>query len=307
MPRPDRTTLLAFLVVIIIGGSNAVAVRFSNLELPPFWGAAARFALAAVIFWIIVFSLKIAVPKGRGLLGAIVYGMLTVGLSYAFLYWALLEAPASLSMVVLALVPLLTFFFALAHRLEKFRGRGLFGALVALAGILVVGRDGLVAQVPLLSLLALVAGAACLAEGTVLFKLFPKSHPVATNAVAVTSGSILLTGLSLVTGEAWILPATSKTWMAYTYLVLAGTVLLFYLYLFVLGRWTASATSYSFLLFPISTIIIASWLAGEQISASVILGGLLVLAGVWLGALSGSKPAPAPERRPAPEGGGSAG
>ena len=32
----DALTLLAFLAVVILGGSNAVAVRFSNFELPPY-------------------------------------------------------------------------------------------------------------------------------------------------------------------------------------------------------------------------------------------------------------------------------
>ncbi len=47
-------------------------------------------------------------------------------------------------------------------------------------------------------------------------------------------------------------------------------------------------TAYSFLLFPVATVIIASWLAGEVVAASFIVGGALVLAGVWLGAISGS-------------------
>ena len=50
----DRSTLIAFALLVIVGGSNAVAVRFSNVELPPFWGAATRFGTVALIFWIIV-------------------------------------------------------------------------------------------------------------------------------------------------------------------------------------------------------------------------------------------------------------
>ena len=298
MLKPDRSTLIAFMVVVIIGGSNAVAVRFSNLELQPFWGAASRFAATAGIFWIIVLSLRIPVPRGRNLSGAALFGLFSVGMSYAFLYWGLQQVPASLSMVVLALVPLLTLFLALVHGLERFRGRGLAGALIALAGILIGVREGLVMDVPLISLLAIMAGAACLSEGNVIFKLIPKSDPVATNAVAITTGASLHAGLSLLSGEEWKLPETSNTWLAITYLVLIGSVLLFYLYLFVLGRWTASATSYSFLLFPVSTIIIAAWLAGEVITASFIFGFVLVLAGVWLGALSGPKMATAPEGKP---------
>jgi hypothetical protein len=31
--------LLAFTLLVLVGGSNAVAVKFSDFELPPFWGA----------------------------------------------------------------------------------------------------------------------------------------------------------------------------------------------------------------------------------------------------------------------------
>jgi drug/metabolite transporter (DMT)-like permease len=280
--------LLAFALLVLVGGTNAVAVRFSNVELPPFWGASMRFAAAALIFWIIVLARRIALPRGRALTGAMLYGLLAVGASYAFIYWALLRVQASLTMVVLAFVPLMTLFLAWAHGLETLSWRRLIGALIAVAGILVVVGGGLGTTVPILSLLALAAGAACLAEGAVVFKLYPQSHPVATNAVAFTTGASILMVLSLVVGEDWILPAATTTWAAFTYLVLFGSVLLFYLYLYVLVRWTASATAYSFLLFPMATVPIAALLAGEVITISFIIGGALGLFGVWLVAISGS-------------------
>jgi drug/metabolite transporter (DMT)-like permease len=41
----------------------------------------------------------------------------------------------------MAFVPLLTFFFAMAHGLERFRWRGLFGAALGVAGIAVNGAE----------------------------------------------------------------------------------------------------------------------------------------------------------------------
>jgi hypothetical protein len=35
----SRLTLAAFLVSAVLAGGNAVAIRFSNHELQPFWGA----------------------------------------------------------------------------------------------------------------------------------------------------------------------------------------------------------------------------------------------------------------------------
>lgn len=292
MAGSDRLTYLAFIFVVLFGGSNAVAVRFSNLELPPFWGAALRFGSAALLFWVVMLFQRIAMPKGRALAGALVYGALTVGVAYAFLYWALLFVQASLLMVVMSLGPLLTFFLAWAHGQEAFRWRGLIGALVAFAGILIGVGDQIGASLPLLPLLAILGAASAIAEGTVLFKSFPRSHPLAVNALALTIGTAILLLISLATGEARTLPATPPTWIAYAYLVLAGSGALFYLYLYVLERWTASATSYTFLLFPIATIVVAAWLADEVISARFLLGSAVVLVGVWVGAIAQPKGGP---------------
>jgi drug/metabolite transporter (DMT)-like permease len=283
--RSNRSALIAFCILVLIGGSNAVAVRFSNAELPPFWGAATRFGAAALIFWAIVLVQHIVLPRGRAMIGAALYGFLSVGAAYAFLYWGLQYVQATFTMVVLAFVPLLTLFLAWGHGLESFVWRRLVGALLAVAGILIVVGGGPGAGVPLLALLALLAGATCLAESAVVVKIFPQSDPVAVNAVSLTVGTAMLIGLSLVAGEEWVLPVAANTWLAFLYLVGLGTVVLFYLYLFVLARWTASATVYSFVLFPVVTVPVAALVAGEVITTSFVIGGALGLFGVWLGAI----------------------
>ena len=283
---PRWVMWLAFAIVVLLGGSNAVAIRFSHLELPPFWSAAIRFAAAAVVFWAIILVRRVKVPKGRALAGALVFGALNVGVSGALMYWGLVHLPASLAMTVLSLGPLLTFFLAWAHGQEAFRWRGLVGAVVAVVGMLIGVGSAVGSSIPLLPVLALIAAAVAVAEGAVLYKWFPRSDPVAANALALTIGAVILAVLSLVAGEAWSLPATRSAWTAYAYLVLGGSVTLFYLYLNVLRRWTASAASYSYLLFPVVTIVIAAWLGNEVISLRFLVGSAIVLVGVWAGAIA---------------------
>jgi drug/metabolite transporter (DMT)-like permease len=273
--------------MVVFGGGNPVAVQFSNAGLPPFWGATLRLSAAAAIFWILVLVRGVALPRGRALMGLVLYGFLSIGAAYAGLYWGLLRVSAGLAGPLLALAPLMTLFFAAAHGVEKLRWRGVVGAVVATAGVLfgVVGGLGGAAHLP--SLLALVGGVACLAEASVAFKLFPRSHPLVTNAVALTTGVPLLAALSLLTGEQWALPNTLNTWAAFAYLTLIGSVGVFYLYVYVLSKWTASTTSYMFLLMPVATVLIAAWLLGEVITLSFVIGAALVLVGVWIGAIHG--------------------
>jgi drug/metabolite transporter (DMT)-like permease len=75
------------------------------------------------------------------------------------------------------------------------------------------------------------------------------------------------------------------TWIAFVYLVLFVTVVAFMLYMFVLGKWTASGTSYGFVLIPLVTIVVATTVADESITPGFLVGAALVLAGVYVGAL----------------------
>lgn len=285
----DWTTIAAFIAVVILGGSNAVAVRFSNFDLPPFWGATIRFGSAALIFWIIVLIRGVKIPRGKILIGALIYGALTIGISYAFIYWALVYLPASLAIVFLTLGPLFTFLFAWAHGQEAFRWRSLIGAIIAFGGIVIGLGAEIGSTIPIVPLVAIVIGVAVGSEGTVLYKSYPKSEPLAVNAVALSIGSLILLIISLIFNETWNLPANQATWLAYGYLVIGGSVIMFYLFLYVLQRWTASATSYVLLLVPLATIVVASLLLDEQVTPRFLLGSAIVLAGVWLGAISQSK------------------
>jgi|GEM_PF-280993 drug/metabolite transporter (DMT)-like permease len=293
---PDNKTLAAFGLFILLAGGASVAVRITYGELAPFYSGAARFALAGLIFWVILFIRKIPFPRGQALLGAVLFGTLSVGLSFTFIAWGLVETPASTYQVLMALVPLLTIFFAYLHGIERLRWQGLLGSLLAVGGIAVVmgGASGEGLSLP--HVLAIIAGAACLSEAGVIAKKFPRSHPIATNAIAMVIGSVILGTVSLITNEPWVIPTQVDTWVAFGYLLVFVTLIVFLLYLYVLGRWTASGTSYGFVIIPLITVVVAATLAGEQITLSFIAGGVLVLAGVFVGALLPSKPPSPPEK-----------
>jgi drug/metabolite transporter (DMT)-like permease len=299
---PDNKTLAAFGLFILLAGGASVAVRITYGELPPFYGAAARFALAGVIFWALLFLRKVPFPRGRALLGAALFGTLSVGLSFTLIAWGLVATPASTYQVLMALVPLLTIFFAFLHGIERLRWHGLLGSLLAVAGISVVVGGASGGGLSLPHVLAIIAGAACMAEAGVVAKKFPPSPPIATNAIAMTIGALILGVVSLITREQWLIPTQAETWIAFGYLLVFVTVIVFLLYLYVLRRWTASGTSYGFVVIPLVTVVVAASLAGEQITLSFVSGGILVLAGVVVGALLPSKPPQPPEKKVASPG-----
>lgn len=296
-----RAGLIAFGLFVLLAGSNAVAIRFSNVELPPFWGAAARFGAAALIFWAIVLARRIALPRGRALVFGLLYGVIGIGVAFALIYWALVRIQAGMASIFVALVPLPTVFLAAAHGLEPLRWRRVIGALVAVGGIALIVSSRLGDGLTLPLLLALMAIPVAMAEGAVLIKLSPQPSPMASNAVAFSAGAVILTGLSLLTGEKWSLPADARTWAAFGYLVVIGAVLVNYLWLFVLARWPATKAAYGHVLFPIVSVAMSAWLTGEVVTVSFVLGAAVTLAGVWLGAISRSVRAATPAPASMPE------
>ncbi|MEX1172107.1 MAG: EamA family transporter [Chloroflexota bacterium] len=288
--RPDGQTLLAFAGVVLFGGINAIAVKASVAELSPLWSAGLRFAAAGLLLMVIVATTRRPLPRGRSLTGALLYGVLAFAASYALIYPALRDVPAGTAMVLISLVPLVTFGLAIAHGQERFHVQGLLGALIALGGVFVIVADQLSAAVPLASLLLIVAGVVFIAESGVILKWIPRSDPFATNAVAMLAGASILLVVSLVGGETWRIPAEPATWLSVAYLVVFGSIALFGLYVFALRRWTASAVSYVTLLMPLVTVPLAAALLAEQVTLSFVIGGVIALVGVYVGAFRRVRP-----------------
>lgn len=278
--------LLAFIALIVVAGGNAVAVRFTIRELAPFWSASLRFTAAAGVFLVLMAIRRIPFSRGRALVGDVVYGVIGFGVSYALFYWGVQRVSAGVAQVILALVPLFTVFLAALHGLERVTARGVGGALLSLAGFLVIFRDQLSVDVPIPSLVALLIASAVVAESTVVVKWFPRSDPVAKNAVGMASGALLLLLLSLVNGEPIVAPHLAQTWIALIYLVLPGSVLVFTLFLYVLNRWTASASSYQFVLLPFATIFYGVLFLRERLTMAFAVGAAVVLAGVYAGGIA---------------------
>jgi drug/metabolite transporter (DMT)-like permease len=282
---PDQLALGAFLAAVVIGGSNFVAVRYSNRELDPIWGAGLRFTLAAAVFGVLCLALRLSLPRGRALALDVAYGLLAFGVAYGCVYWAMQEVPAGIAAVVLALGPLLTLLLAVAHRMERLGARTLGGAAIAIAGSALIFFQPGETRFGGRSLALLGLAALCASEAVVISKLAGRQHPVTMNFVGMTAGAAALLVVSTAAGEHFALPHAGKTQLALVYLV-AATVGLFLCVLFVVQRWTASATAYTFVSMPVVAVALGALVADERITLTTLAGGAIVAAGVYLGALA---------------------
>jgi O-acetylserine/cysteine efflux transporter len=219
--------------------------------------------------------------------GSATYGLLAFAAFFAFVYTGLVHATAALGQTVLALGPLITLLMATAAGMEPLRGRAVAGAAFAVIGIGIVFGAQEHFDVPLVSVVALAAGATSFAAAGILAKRLPPTDPVVQNAIGTAVGSIVLLTLSLIVGEPWLLPQSAATWLWFAYLVIPGTVVIFLLFLFLVRRLPATVVSYQFVLAPIVSIALGGIVLGEPIGPATLVGAAIVAAGVYVGALTG--------------------
>jgi drug/metabolite transporter (DMT)-like permease len=280
----DDTALAAFVGCAVITAANPVAIRFSNRELAPLWGAGLRLVLAGALLVALMRLLRLAPPRGRALLGPMLFGALNYGAAVGLTYYALVRVQAGLGQLVFALVPLATLLLASLQGQERIHARAIAGALCALAGVAVLAQAHLDDALPPLSLLALLGSVLCVAQAAVAVRRFPPVHAVTMNAVGTLTAALFLVPAAVVTGEPIVLPRHGSTWLALGFVVAAGS-LLFVLYVAVLNRWAASRAAYLFVVAPFLTFLLSARLDDEALGPGLLLGGAFIVAGVYVGAL----------------------
>jgi len=282
--RSGDRTVAAALACAVLAGGNAVCIRVSNRELSALWGAGLRFSLAGAVLLVVVQVRQVALPQGRAFVGAAVFGLLNFAGAFSLGYYGLVHIEAGVGGAILALVPLATLLFAVAHRQETLRPHAVVGGVLAVLGVAAISQASLGEAVPLSAVLALLGSVACFAEAAVLVRRFPPVHPLAMNAVGMTlAGAVLVAG-AVAIGDPIALPRHATTWMALAYLVPIGSIAVFQLYVAVLGRWPASRAVYIDVVIPVVTAVLSAVILDERVGPELAGGGFLILLGVYLGA-----------------------
>ncbi len=244
--RPEPNVLIFFFIYILLMSGAPVAMRITYSEMGPFFMGFLRFGLGSLIFWILVFFKRLQIPNGQALIGPLLYGIFGIGISFALLAWGLVKTPTSLAAIFLALVPMLTVILSALQRVEPITSRSIFGSLFSIVGTIVAVGAASSYGLSIIHIGALILGTVFLAQGSIALKRYPPNPPIMTNALAMSVGAIILGITSLVSGESWAIPLQPRTWVALSYLVFFVSIVGFLLYLKVLKNWTASATSYGF-------------------------------------------------------------
>ena len=193
----SRTLMVAALC--FIWGSTWLVIKVSLEVVPPFYGAALRFALAAIILFLLARMRGVAPPRSmKGHLGLLAVGV-GLGLSYAAVYWGEQYITSGLSAVLFATHPLFVMVFAhLLISAEPITGRKALGGALGFAGVVLIFQADLQFTHPLGVIGALVTLASPLlaASSNVCIKRWAHHiHPYNLTAFPMGYAALLLTAM----------------------------------------------------------------------------------------------------------------
>lgn len=282
---------LAFGVCTLAWGSTFLFIRIGNASVGPAWGATMRLLLTAAILGVAILALRLPAATPRQRNAAIAFGVVDFGISLPLLYWGEAAVPSSVAGITFACMPILTAVFARLAGLEPLRPLKLLAGAIGLAGVTVLLSSEVRGHTPALPLLAVFLSAVTASWAGVLLKRDGDAHPLVTNAIAHAAGAPLCLAASFALHESHALPHTAAGWVPVVYLTLAGSVLAFGAYAWLVQQWSVVRINFVSVLTPVVAAVLGAAVAGERLGSGALLGAGIVLVAVVMVIAGEAEPA----------------
>ena len=302
-PTPAVVALVTLLA--LLWGGNSVFIKVGLRAMPPFALTAARLALGLAVIggWAAVRRIPLRLQPGEMLPHAALAGLFLVQVLalHAGTHFTL----AAHSTVMMSTYPLFTSLFA--HLLiagDRLTPRTVAGLLLGFAGVLATFAPELFAGgVPasarasaLASALASASGSAVVLGSAALLGLrtaVSKRMLHAVSAEKLLFWMLLLSlpvaaALSLLAGETARLRFDIGGLLAVGYVGVVIAGFCFLAWTTILARYRASRLTVMFFATPLSGTFLSWWIIGDPLGPSLLLGALLVAAGIFVNATARS-------------------
>lgn len=286
--RPNALLLPALLACYLIWGSTYLAIHLALPSFPPFFQMGTRFLAAGGLLMVWLLARGQALPSRREWRNALVIGVLMLGGGMGLTAQASLHIGSGLIATFIAVVPMLTCGWGLLFGKRPTRLE-LLGMATGLVGVGLLVQGASFAAAPI-GLLCMVGATLTWSLGSVLSttRLPLAQGPVGFASEMLCGGAALLL-VSLVLGEHPSWPPTAEATAAWVYLVVAGSLVAFSAYLYLLAHATpALATSYAFVN-PLIALFLGVVLAGEVVTAREWRACAVILLGVVCILVAGQK------------------
>jgi drug/metabolite transporter (DMT)-like permease len=299
---PNLAVWSALLIVYVVWGSTYLGIRIAVETLPPLLSGGMRFSLAGLILAVIVAArggLKRlrATPRQIGAAALIGVLLLAGGNGGVVIAEAGIEpggpVPSGVAALLIALVPLLVVLMRAATG-DRPRPATLVGVAVGFAGLVALvaagsaasgaAGSGLGGGVPLLGALVVVAAAASWAIGSFFSRRVPlPPDPFVATVYESLAGGLALAVVGLARGETLDPGAVStRSWIALAYLTVAGSLVAFTAYVWLLQHAPISLTATYAYVNPAVAVALGALIVAEPVTPAILLGGAVIIVGVAL-------------------------
>lgn len=274
---------LALLAIASVGwGLNFPIMKYLLTEWPPLSsrGLCGIVGAAALALIALARQQRLGVPR-RMWLRLLLVSTLQIGAWVAFMGLALLWLSASEAAILGISIPVWVAFVAwpvLGERLSPLRAISL---MVALAGIVIlIGGNGVEASVEKLpGILCALAGAVCVALGTVLTKHFPLAMPpISLAAWQIGLGCLPIAIIGLAVEHPQLAALSTAGWASMAYMTVIQFCLSYVCWFAALARLPAATASIGTLLVPVVGVLAAAAMLHEPLGLREI-GALAVTLG----------------------------
>ena len=291
---------IGYLCVVLIWGTTWYGVHTQVNGTSPHVAVALRLGTASLVFFAIALAQRLPLTLRRDQVPPVVIqGTIYCGLNYVAIYVA---SQYLTSGVIAVLFSMTVPFNIVAERVmhgTRFTVYVVLAALVGMAGIALVFSGelerALHAQNVLFAGALALLSAAMVAVGNVIAARLAATDlgGIRQNAYTLAAGTVSILLYGAVSGSPWTLEVT-PTWLAgYAYLVSAGTVLAFAIYIWILPAIGSVAAAYIVVLSPAVAIGISAALENLTLGPSTLAGVALLLVGQSLLVTSRTRRAPA--------------
>jgi drug/metabolite transporter (DMT)-like permease len=299
-PAPPRSASpgriwAALVIVYIVWGSTYLGIKLASESMPTQLALGLRFLVAAAVLAVIV-----AVRRGpatlrvtrRELGGAALVGVMLLGVGMSTVGLGQDYVPTGVAALLVAVTPLwiVLLRFGSGDRPPTVTwvgiGIGLVGvALLVLPGSDVASVGGASPQQRALWSLLIVLGSASWATGSFLQQRIPTpKDALVMSTYEMVAGGVALVVVGTLRGErvADVLDATARSWAGWVYLVVAGSLVAFSAFVWLLDHAPISLVSTYAYVNPVVAVALGTLVLGESLTSGVLIGGAVIIVGVAL-------------------------
>jgi drug/metabolite transporter (DMT)-like permease len=273
-----------------IWGGTFVAGKHVVAVLSPMMGSFSRYVIACVALLVAAFALEGGLPKlsRRQWLGTFVLGAFGV-FAYNLFFMASLERlPGSRAALIIALNPVITIAISALVLKERLSARRWLGVAIALFGVWIVISHGDIASIAGAGIGAGELFMFCAVTSWALYTIIGRKvlaglTPLAATNYAALWGTLLLACVAA--PEFSSLTMAQFDWSiigALLYLGICGTALAFVWYYMSVKKFGTAVTSIFNNLVPVFGVLISVLLLGEDLLASMLIGGAIAIVGVMM-------------------------